>query len=193
MRRRPVQRRSQERYERILDAAAHLLDEVGYAALTTKEVARRAEVPIGTFYQFFPDKSVLVHALASRNLDAYLDRLAAVERPETLEGTVEAAVEAFVAMRRTVPGFGVIDFGAGSRAEPMLTELLHVLDPAVDNNTAVALRVRDLFPALAGDLSVRVALECADAVLKLAFRVDPDGDPALIAECKKVLLSYLRA
>ena len=56
----------------MLDECALLLDEVGYEALTTKEVARRAEVPIGTFYQFFPDKQGLVRALALRNLEAFL-------------------------------------------------------------------------------------------------------------------------
>ena len=75
LRRRPAQRRSLERVERMLDECARLLDEVGYEALTTKEVARRAEVPIGTFYQFFPDKHGLVRALALRNLEAFLARI----------------------------------------------------------------------------------------------------------------------
>src|ERR1700754_4785079 len=75
LRRRPAQRRSLERVERMLDECARLLDELGYEALTTKEVARRAEVPIGTFYQFFPDKQGLVRALAMRNLEAFLDRI----------------------------------------------------------------------------------------------------------------------
>src|SRR5690349_4904664 len=75
LRRRPAQRRSVERVERMLDECALLLDEVGYEALTTKEVARRAEVPIGTFYQFFRDKQGLVRALALRNLEAFLQRV----------------------------------------------------------------------------------------------------------------------
>ena len=64
VRRRPVQRRSLERFERILDSCAELLDEVGYTGLTTKEVARRAQVPIGTLYQFFPGVEGLLGALA---------------------------------------------------------------------------------------------------------------------------------
>ncbi|GAB3656323.1 TetR family transcriptional regulator [Actinocorallia lasiicapitis] len=187
-----MQRRSQERYERILDAAARLLDESGYAALTTKEVARRAEVPIGTFYQFFPDKEVLIQALAARNLDAYLARLAAADRPGSLEDAIELAVEEFVTMHRTLPGFGVIDFGAGSSLGAAIPELDHVLDPEVDNNTEVARRLGELFGPFAGELQVRIALECADSVLKLAFRAKPEGDPVVIAECKKLLLSYLR-
>ncbi|MCP2342209.1 TetR family transcriptional regulator [Actinomadura rupiterrae] len=201
VRRRPVQRRSAERVERILDSCAGLLDETGYRGLTTKEVARRAGVPIGTLYQFFASKESLVSALAARNLDRYLERLAkrfAAESPDRVAAVVDLAVEEFVAMKRAVPGFGVVDFGAGGRADAGLVEDDHVLDAAVDNNTAVAARLRVLVGGLLGaadlpelEVAGRVALECADAVLKLAFRNDPDGDPVLIAECKRVLRCYL--
>ncbi|MGW6688707.1 TetR family transcriptional regulator [Streptomyces sp. NPDC054961] len=193
LRRRPVQKRSVERFERLLDACAELLDEVGYAGLTTKEVARRAEVPIGTLYQFFSDQEGLVGALAARNLEAFLERVAVRlerEEPEGISDVVEVAVEEYVAMRRTITGFGVVDFGAVGRD--------HTLDPALDNNTAVAGRLRSLTASLSGvqddaelDIATRVALECADGVLRLAFRTDPQGDPQLIAECKRVLNSYL--
>ncbi|MER6812696.1 TetR family transcriptional regulator [Spirillospora sp. NPDC000708] len=202
LRRRPVQRRSAERFERILDACAELLDETGYPGLTTKEVARRAGVPIGTLYQFFASKESLAGALAARNLDRYLERLAkrfAAESPDQVATVVDLAVEEFVAMKRAVPGFGVVDFGAGGRADAGLVGADHVLDAAVDNNTAVADRLGAMVAGLLGvddrpDLGVagRVALECADAVLKLAFRSDPDGDPVLIAECKRLLRCYMQ-
>ena len=201
LRRRPMQRRSAERYERILTVCAELLDELGFAALTTTAVARRAEVPIGTVYQFFADKSALVHALAARNLDRYLDRLSvryAAEEPVRLAHVIDIAIDEFVAMRRTVPGFGVLDFGAGSQWSDTDQRDLHLLDETVDNNTAVARRLRSLTPFLQGpgndaelELALRVTMESADAVLQLAFRTDPDGDPALIDECKKMLNGYL--
>ncbi|MEU3657892.1 TetR/AcrR family transcriptional regulator [Streptomyces sp. NPDC032161] len=189
LRRLPVQKRSAERFERLLDACAELLDEVGYAALTTKEVARRAEVPIGTLYQFFSDREGLIGALAARNLETFLERVAARlehEKPDDISGVVDVTVDEFVAMRRTITGFGVVDFGAAGQD--------HILEPVLDNNTAVAERLRAL-TGVQGDagleIAVRVALECADSVLKLAFRTDPQGDSQLIAECKRVLNSYL--
>ncbi|MGW2181531.1 TetR family transcriptional regulator [Streptomyces sp. NPDC001732] len=193
LRRLPVQKRSAERFERLLDACAELLDEVGYAALTTKEVARRAEVPIGTLYQFFSDREGLIGALAARNLEIFLERVAVRlehEKPEGIPGIVDVTVDEFVTMRRTITGFGVVDFGAVGQD--------HILEPALDNNTAVAERLRALTATLTGvrgdaelEIAVRVALECADSVLKLAFRTDPQGDPQLISECKRVLNSYL--
>lgn len=193
LRRLPVQKRSAERFERLLDACAELLDEVGYAGLTTKEVARRAEVPIGTLYQFFSDREGLIGALAARNLESFLGRVAdrlEQEEPEGISGIVDVTVDEFVTMRRTVTGFGVVDFGAVGQD--------HILEPTLDNNTAVAGRLRSLTASLIGvqddaefEIAVRVALECADSVLQLAFRIDPQGDAQLIAECKRVLNSYL--
>ncbi|MFC8448617.1 TetR family transcriptional regulator [Kitasatospora sp. NPDC057223] len=201
-RRRPVQQRSQERYERILDACASLLDEVGATALTTKAVAQRAQVPIGTLYQFFAGKESLLAALAARNLERYLERLARrleAEAPPGVPGFVDLAVEEFVAMKRAVPGFGQVDFGLVDPSPTGVLDDRHLLDTTLDNNATVAVRLQalggDLFTDRAGrpggPVVLRVALESADAVLKLAFRSDPDGDPVLIAECKRLLRGYL--
>lgn len=197
-RRRPVQQRSQERYARLLDACAGLLDEVGPVALTTKETAHRAGVPIGTLYQFFSGKEALLAALAERNLTRYLDRLGRrfdAEEPPDVPAFVDLAVEEFVAMKRAVPGFCHLDFGLVGELPAEIADDQHLLDEELDNNAAVAARLRTLggglFNGPGHTLALRVALESADAVLKLAFRSDPDGDPALIAECKLLLRRYL--
>ncbi|WP_203885422.1 TetR family transcriptional regulator [Planotetraspora kaengkrachanensis] len=203
LRRRPAQRRSQERVERMLDECARLLDEGGYDALTTKEVARRAEVPIGTFYQFFSDKQGLVKALALRNLDAFLDSVAtrlAAAAPSGWTDVVDLGIDEFVRMKRTVPGFGVVDFGEvqASPGGPGLPGTQRMLDAALENNVIVADRLRslttDVLGLPRGEETARaflVAVEAADAVLKLAFRAHPDGDPDLIAECKRLVRRYL--
>jgi AcrR family transcriptional regulator len=36
----------------------------GYSATTTNAIAARAQVPIGSLYQFFPDKAAILKALA---------------------------------------------------------------------------------------------------------------------------------
>lgn len=102
-------------------------------------------------------------------------------------------------MKRTVPGFGQVDFGLSGPAAPSgVHDDRHLLDAEVDNNTAVALRLQALGGDLFGTtdpaaltLALRVALEAADAVLKLAFRGDRDGDPAMITECKRLVRCYL--
>lgn len=80
--RKPKQARSLERVERILDVADALFVEGGYAAATTKEIAAQAEVPIGSLYQFFPDKAAILEALAARYTDLLNQRLQALDTPE---------------------------------------------------------------------------------------------------------------
>ncbi|MFF1545737.1 TetR family transcriptional regulator [Streptomyces sp. NPDC058291] len=191
LRRAPVQRRSAERLTRILDACAGLLDEVGYDALTTRAVAERAGVPIGSVYRFFGNKRQMADALAQRNLERYAERVTERLR-EAGRGDWRAAMDAvldeYLAMKRTAPGFSLVDFGnqipVGARhAEP---------------NHRVADRLTDLL----ADYLVRtpdddlrrtflIAVETADTLVQLAFRVDPQGDPRVIDEIRELLRAYL--
>jgi len=199
VRRRPVQRRSVERFERMLDACALLLDEVGYDELTTSQVARRAGVPIGTLYQFFDGKAALAQALARRNLDLFLERLharfAAAPGAVASWGDAAAAVIAeFVAMKREVAGFAAVDFGDTRPGRHFMLDS----GRTVENNDLVAQRltrlgVDDLGLPEAPDVdrALLVAVEAADSVLRLAFRYGPNGDPDLIAEAEALLRGYL--
>lgn len=85
LRRQPQQKRSQERVEKILDAAAAVFDEVGFEAATTHAIAARANTAVGSLYQFFPDKLAIFNALELRHVDrVYViwDRLL---RPEIVQ------------------------------------------------------------------------------------------------------------
>ncbi|MFG2635822.1 TetR family transcriptional regulator [Streptomyces sp. NPDC048362] len=191
LRRAPVQRRSAERLTRILDACAELLDEVGYDDLTTRAVALRAGVPIGSVYRFFGNKRQMADALAQRNLERYTERVGERLR-QAGEGGWRAAMDAvldeYLAMKRTAPGFCLVDFGnqipVGVRqAEPntrfadRLTALLSgYLDRTPDEN------LRRVF---------LVAVESADTLVQLAFRMDPQGDEAIIEETRALLRAYL--
>jgi AcrR family transcriptional regulator len=66
--RRPRQERSRHRVETILEVALALVVEQGAEALAMREVARRAQVQIGSLYQYFPSKAHIVRELAKRNL-----------------------------------------------------------------------------------------------------------------------------
>ncbi|MFR9769189.1 TetR/AcrR family transcriptional regulator [Nocardia sp. SC052] len=64
----PRQQRSEFTFDAILDAAARLFQQHGYAATTTNKIAELAGVSIGTLYHYVPDKDALLYSLAERHL-----------------------------------------------------------------------------------------------------------------------------
>jgi len=64
----PVQNRSIERVERILDAAERLVQECGMTNMTMTMISDRSGVGRGTVYQFFPSKFAIWKGLALRYL-----------------------------------------------------------------------------------------------------------------------------
>ncbi|MDF3819739.1 TetR/AcrR family transcriptional regulator [Leptospira sp. 96542] len=60
----PKQKRSRERYQKIMETAFDLLGEVGYDALTTDLIAERSEISVGSIYQFFPNKESIIYTHA---------------------------------------------------------------------------------------------------------------------------------
>lgn len=191
LRRAPVQRRSAERLARILDACAELLDEAGYDDLSTRAVAQRAGVPIGSVYRFFGNKRQMADALAQRNLERFTERV--TERLEVTgdrgwRHAMDVVLDEYLGMKRTAPGFSLVDFGnqipvGTRRAEP---------------NHRVADRLTDLLSGYLGretDDDLRraflVAVETADALVHLAFRVAPEGDEKVIDELREMLRAYL--
>ncbi|MEU1477482.1 TetR family transcriptional regulator [Streptomyces sp. NPDC001668] len=195
LRRAPVQRRSAERLTRILDACADLLDEVGYDDLSTRAVALRAGVPIGSVYRFFGNKRQMADALAQRNLERFTagvtERLKESHESGAEGGwrtAMDVVLDEYLAMKRTAPGFSLVDFGnqipVGARhAEP---------------NHRVADRLAEL---LSGYLSREpdddlrrtflIAVETADTLVHLAFRMAPEGDERIIKEAREMLRAYL--
>ena len=193
LRRIPVQGRSVARVNRMLDACARLVDEIGYEALTTTLLAERAGVAIGSVYQFFPDKRAIVQALTLRNMESYLARLAR----RFADGDfaywwdgVDAAMDEYIAMHRTVPGFRTLHFGD--------VVDVHLLDEERDNNSVIAERLTRLLVEQFGLLetgrlrfAIEIAVESADALTKMAFRRDPEGDDAVLDEAKALIREYL--
>lgn len=61
----PKQKRSIEKKQRIKDAAIKLMSEKGYHSTSSNEIAKEAEVSIGTFYSYYKDKKDLYKELVA--------------------------------------------------------------------------------------------------------------------------------
>jgi AcrR family transcriptional regulator len=193
LRKLPAAARNAIRIGRILDAAGLLVAERGYEKMTTSQVALRAGVSPGVLYQFFADKREIVQALAARNLDRYLARVESAIRSGQLgnwPATADAAVDLFVAMCREDPGFRVVRFGDVAD--------VHLLGATGDNDSHLAGRLAGLLaaehgddPGLPSERSLVIAIKIADALVKYAFSVHPDGDDEIIQQAKELIRMHL--
>lgn len=192
-RRVPQQARSREKVRRLLEAADEVLGAEGYGALTVRRLAEQADVPVGTIYQFFTDKSAVVDALARRYIaefDEMIEALVEAAENETWDDVVEVVIESAIAMYRSRPGYLAIWTGRHLSLE------LQQVDDA--NNAAIAAGLRRILVAqhgLADDELLarrcRVAVQTTDALLQLAFRRDPQGDEAILGELRRLQRLYL--
>ncbi|HSV66900.1 MAG TPA: TetR/AcrR family transcriptional regulator [Mycobacteriales bacterium] len=192
MRRAPVQERSTVRVQRMLDACGELIDELGYEAITTTLIARRAGVSVGSLYQFFPDKRAVVQALARRNMESFMGRLEEIllaRQRADWRKALHAAFDLFVELHRVIPGFRVVRFGD-------IVDT-HLLEPEQDNDYVFVGRMVGLLATYfeqAPDKDLRAALvvlvKALDAVTRYAFR-EREGDAAVLAEARILMDVYL--
>lgn len=94
--RKPKQGRSKATVAAIVEAAARILGETGWAALNTNAIAARAGVSVGSVYEYFPNKQAILDVIIDRHLQTGETLL--VEAAGEITGRVapERVVEALV-------------------------------------------------------------------------------------------------
>lgn len=132
----PQQQRSRRRVAALLDAAAEEFAEQGFTAATTTGIAARAGVPIGSLYQWFPDKEALLYGLADRHLtEGASVLLAALDRAQAaadLESAVRVLVEATVEANAGDPRVHRILYQEAPRPPELQARLATLEDALVD-------------------------------------------------------------
>lgn len=195
-RRRPVQERSQETVQRILEAASALLARAPVDQITTHLIARKAGLSIGALYRFFPGKQAIIDSVAVRHVQdfqATLERLLAGGPPQDGPAFLEAVVDAFIQLLDARPDFQAIALGQYVSAETRRRQT----DPGVGGAGVLkrfmleALGMRGL-PDL--DLRLRIAIETGERLIAYAY--EQSGQTRrkrIIREMKRLLSSYLFA
>ena len=80
----PVEQlRSQQRHQRILDAATHVFSTKGYHGTLVDEIAAEAETSKGGVYFHFPNKQAIFLALLDRLADILRERVESAVARET--------------------------------------------------------------------------------------------------------------
>ncbi|HTQ26113.1 MAG TPA: TetR/AcrR family transcriptional regulator [Candidatus Binataceae bacterium] len=91
-------RQKQDREQRILVAARHLFDRKGYAGTAMEDIAGRANLAVGTLYNYFPSKDDLLLAIMRRDSDhviALAERILAAPPADPVEA-IAALADAFI-------------------------------------------------------------------------------------------------
>lgn len=183
----PVQRRSTQTVEAVLEAAAQILETQGFEGYTTNAVAERAGASIGSLYQYFPNRDALTVALIERETAQLLTD---VESAALLEGSrecVRALVSASVAhqMRRPVLA-RLIDFEerrlpVGDRDQRVADRLHAVLldaltakaqAPELKDASLVALDLLAIVRGMVDDAGERAELDAAALEVRVMRAVD---------------------
>ena len=187
----PAQERSARRIEALLDAAAELLSVRDPEAITVRELAGAAEIPTGTIYQFFDDKNAVLQALAIRFLAAMPGVLEGVESPSgDWSRTVGRIVDAYAAMIREHPAIRAL-WLAGT-----LDAATRRVERATD--ATIAAGIGALLRTQAGvdrgtEAQWHALVALIDGLLRLAFTLDPAGDPATLREARRAARAYVAA
>ena len=192
--RQPKQARSLERFNRILAIAEKLFVEAGYKATTTKEIATQAEVPIGSLYQFFPDKSAILQALAERYSDLLNQQLLEFDTPEmaqaSLSDYVVRLVEGIDQFFVDYPGYRAIFM----EIVIVMPELDEAGDAQLVETLAALLAKRDA--SLTGedyDAIAFVLVKAMGNLLWVSLGQAPHFRQRLVIETKRLALNYLQS
>lgn len=192
LRNEPVQARSSARLAGLLDAAAAVIDEIGFERLTTAMVAERAGASIGTVYRYFPDRIAVVEALAIRCTQRLASRFVqALESSgaTTWQAGCDALIDMTAEMYRTEPGFRAIGFGDASDSGTGDDD-----DRMAALGGAVAQVMHDHFDTPTGEHVSRawtVLAESGHAVLARAHADREHPDAALVESYRTMTHVYL--
>lgn len=195
LRNEPVQARSAARLAGLLDAAAAVIDELGYERLTTAMVAERAGASIGTVYRYFPDRIAVLQALGARNLDRVLSTITEeIGKPahagwlDALSGAFEVLEEAF----RSEPGFRSLRVGDVIDLRPAPNEKTY--NSVVADTMLESLAQRfDLTIDDEARFDFEAAVELSDALVARAFSRDPNGDSRFLVAARSSVAALLTA
>lgn len=191
----PRQPRSQQTVDLILDTAAALFVEVGYANTTTNAIAEKAGLSIGSLYRYFPDKDAVLNALTARyhqQVETMLQTVFVADAKYLpLDILLDRLLDPYLEMYRRYPAYAHILLGSDVSAEIAsascgmdeemlcgLTSFFQILAPHLDEKQAK-----------------RVATVTKGISKMLISLVISSGDEQyqmeMIAEVKLVLLRYL--
>lgn len=193
-RREPVQKRSRERVRRILDAATALIAEQGSDALRMGDVAAKAEVSIGSLYQYFPEKAAVIRALAERyhaeSRACIAEALAGVRDLQGLATAFAKLVDTYYGIFLAEPVMR--DIWSGTQADKALCAM-ELADSRANGEllSRLLLRLRPEENREALKAAAFLVWQLGEATMRLAVSVERGEGDAIVAAYKRMAIREL--
>jgi AcrR family transcriptional regulator len=195
LRRAPRQRRAVQRVEQLLDAAASVIAEVGVGDTTTNAVAARAGASVGSLYQFFPNKTALLHRLATRyaaEFDALKDRVMAVENADLpLDVMMRGIVEPIAGFFDTHPAYPRVFAATMQEDEELAPDAARMHDRVIERVEAMLARRFPSMPPAQRRAVGTVQVHTVHAVMIASQHCAPDERVQLREELIRSLVAAL--
>jgi AcrR family transcriptional regulator len=192
----PRQQRAVDTRRRLLDAAAHVFAEFGYAKGTTNRIAEAAGHSIGSLYQYFPSKDAILVELATEHARegfAAIQRRLAHGRPESLPATVRLCVRATLDNHRDSPELHRVLFEEAPRP-PELRHLLRESEAAIVAATAELLAADPAVRRTDLQLAARMVVATVESLVhRFVGWGRPEDADRFEAELTALLVQYLTA
>jgi AcrR family transcriptional regulator len=188
----PVQARSAARLTALLDAAARVVDDIGYERLTTAMVAEHADASIGTVYRYFPDRIAVLQSLAARNAERTSgSALAELSNPAHADWVtaLTAALQHVVVAFREEPGFASLRYGDVLDLRP--SSGVPPMQSFADRLFAVLVSRFDLDGSDEARVAFASAVVASDALAARAFLQHPEGDQRFLDAGRAVTVALL--
>jgi AcrR family transcriptional regulator len=195
-RRSPVQGRSHETVQRVLDAASRLLETMAPEAITTNRIAAEADVSVGGLYRFFPDKQAIIDEIAVRRQKEFEEYIAVrfmEDLPSNGPAFFNGIIDAYVGFLDSHADFRTLALGHYISLETRKREA------QPDVGTAAMLKqfmVHYLGMEDSEELSLKlgITVEVGERLLSFAYEQPSLNERAkVIAQLKTMLAGYLFA
>jgi AcrR family transcriptional regulator len=193
-RRKPSQERSRDRVERILDATADLLGTTAVDKITTAAIAETAGVPIGSVYQYFPNKLAVLAELARRVMEQVDVKTASLIAEDfgvlPWDQAIDRAIDATMQGYEAQPGY--LQLLLSIRPTPEFRAITDESNERVAAMLAFHPALRAVIPPERIQLVTRAAIQAVNSLQDWALsQEDPDVTNRIIAEMKTLLKGYL--
>lgn len=196
LRRKPKQERSIQRFDLILSAAAEIIAEKGVSAMRMTELAVAAKVPIGSVYQYFPEKAAIVKALFDRHATEVQAKTAQmfanVQSIDEALGLIEVMIDWYYNAYRNDPTY--LGVWMGTETDQDLLRL------NIDHSNRVAEIFREAVERVAPgmdeiDMQARTCLfsHLIGASIRLAVKSEEALAQRMLDEWKRVIRASLFA